>query len=326
MYGFIRKRGEELKTSNKIAISGFIVLLIIVIVMPITTVKAASDNEWITDYKIENLAGQVLLEYDASTNTTTPFGAIVPGTDIKITFTVNVVAAGEGNLKLTSYLQKPSSGTYWSYEDDTYDLGPTFSPNTAATSFNWVAGEFEITLNGKVPLSNTSSKSFNAVSLAGPTGASLDTIKIMSTSAEMDNYLTLYDQKQTKLQELKDSGVDEGFTDAFEKILAISQDVANAGDVENAIALLNGIDVPNPPAGSVMQMMFLPLIAVIAVVAVLFAVLFLRIRGKVSYFQLVVEDQIKDLEGLTLRVAKIDRAISSNLESVKDRLKRLVGM
>lgn len=300
-------------------------LLIAIIVVPIATVNAESDNEWITGYKVENLAGQLLLEYDASTNVTTRYGAIVPGTEIKLTFTVNVFAPGVGNLKLTSYLQKPSSGTYWSYTD-TYDLGPKFSPNTAATEFNWVAGEFEITLNGKVPLSNASSKSFTAVALAGPTGTSLDSITIMATSAEMDNYLTIYDQKQRKLQELKDNGVDEGFTDAFEKILAISQDVANGGDVKNAIALLNGIDVPNPPAGSVMQMMFVPIIAVIAVVAVLFAILFLRLRGKVSYFQLVIEDQIKDLEGLTLRVAKIDRAISSNLESVKDRLKRLVGM
>jgi hypothetical protein len=73
-------------------------------------------------------------------------------------------------------------------------------------------------------------------------------------------------------------------------------------------------------------MLYIPAIAVLAVLAVLFVVLFLRVRGKVSYFQLVVEDQIKDLEGLTLRASKIDRAMSSNLESVKDRLKRLVGM
>jgi len=58
----------------------------------------------------------------------------------------------------------------------------------------------------------------------------------------------------------------------------------------------------------------------------LFAFLFMRNRGKVSYFKLVVEDQIKDLEGLTLRASKIDRTISSNLSSIEDRLKRLVGM
>ena len=77
---------------------------------------------------------------------------------------------------------------------------------------------------------------------------------------------------------------------------------------------------------STTQALLLPVAGVLAVIAAVFAFMFMRIRGKVSYFQLVVEDQIKDLEGLTLRISKIDRKCSSNLESVKDRLKRLVGM
>ena len=44
-------------------------------------------------------------------------------------------------------------------------------------------------------------------------------------------------------------------------------------------------------------------------VAGLFGFMFLRVRGKVGYFQLVVEDQIKDLEGLTMRASKIDRTM-----------------
>jgi hypothetical protein len=45
-----------------------------------------------------------------------------------------------------------------------------------------------------------------------------------------------------------------------------------------------------------------------------------------QYVLLVIEDQIKDLEGLTLRASKVDRSISSSLESVKDRLKSITGM
>ena len=60
-------------------------------------------------------------------------------------------------------------------------------------------------------------------------------------------------------------------------------------------------------------MLFYPIIGVTAAIAVVLVVLFLRVRGKVSYFQLVVEDQIKDLEGLTLRASKIDQAMSLNL-------------
>ena len=102
--------------------------------------------------------------------------------------------------------------------------------------------------------------------------------------------------------------------------------VANAGDVADATTLLNSLNDSNAPVTSATATLFIPIMIVLAVVAVIFVVLFLRVRGKVSYFQLVVEDQIKDLEGLTLRASKIDRSMSSSLESVKDRLKRLVGM
>ena len=72
--------------------------------------------------------------------------------------------------------------------------------------------------------------------------------------------------------------------------------------------MLNGLNVNAPPSAT-SQALFLPVAGVLAVVAAIFAFLFIRIRGKVSYFQLVVEDQIKDLEGLTMRASKIDQNI-----------------
>ena len=90
--------------------------------------------------------------------------------------------------------------------------------------------------------------------------------------------------------------------------------------------MLDALNNANAPASGAMQILFIPLVAIFAVLAGLFAFMFFRNRGKVSYYQMVVEDQIKDLEGLTLRAAKIDRTMAANLDSVKDRLKRLVGM
>ena len=142
----------------------------------------------------------------------------------------------------------------------------------------------------------------------------------------MTQFNSLYSQKAAHLQSLKSSGVDQGYIDIYSNVLNASQAEANGGYVSNAIALLNGLNTANEPISSAMTFVYIPLIVVLAVISALFAVLFLRVRGKVSYFQLVVEDQIKDLEGLTLRASKIDRSMSSNLESVKDRLKRIVGM
>jgi hypothetical protein len=73
-------------------------------------------------------------------------------------------------------------------------------------------------------------------------------------------------------------------------------------------------------------MFFLPAIGILAAAAVAFVFLFMRARGKIKYVAMVLEDQIKDLEGLTLRASKIDRTISSSLTTIEDRLKRLVGM
>lgn len=314
--------------SKKVLALSIILLLTTISFTSMSLVQAATDKdgEWITDYTIEDAGtGQILVTHDAAANKTTSLGAVVPGIEVKITFTVVVIASGEGNLKLTTALLKPASGPYWEY-DDAYDLGSTFSPNTASTTFNWEAGEFQMTVYGRVPSSSGSTaKAVNAVTLAGPSGTSLDKLVITATTAEMDNFLTLLTQKEDHLDEMRSDGVDVGFTDMYENVLAIASDVAYGGDVENAIALLNGLDVTEP-AGSTMQMLFYPLVGVTAAIAVIFLVLFLRIRGKVSYMQLVVEDQVKDLEGLTLRASKIDRAMSANLDSVKDRLKHLVGM
>ncbi len=314
--------------SKKVLALGIILLLTTMSLASFSSIQAASDSddEWITDYVIKDAdSGKVLVEFDASTNETTSLGAVVPGSDVVITFTVNVIASGEGNLQLRSGLSKPSSGPVWGY-DDTYDLGSDFSPNSATTEFNWEEGEFEMSVNGRVPSSSSSAKALIAVTLSSPSGKALDKITITATSAEMDNFLNLLGDKEDHLDEMKSSGVDAGYVQIYENVLTAASDVAYGGDVENAIVLLEGLDTSTEPAGSTMQILFLPLVGVAIAVAVIFAVLFLRIRGRISYFQLVVEDQIKDLEGLTLRASKIDRAMSANLDSVKDRLKRLVGM
>ena len=90
--------------------------------------------------------------------------------------------------------------------------------------------------------------------------------------------------------------------------------------------MLAALDTTIAPASSFMEVLFIPLVVVFAAIAGVFGFMFMKTRSKVGYFKLVVEDQIKDLEGISMRAAKIDRSMGSNLESVKDRLKRLVGM
>jgi hypothetical protein len=293
-------------------------------------VKAVGEGQWISTYAIEDSTGQLLIQYDPITNTTNTLAPVLPGTDIKVTFTVNVIALGADALKLSTSLQKSTSNPngYWELQTGDYDMGSTYNPAAQSTTFKWSEGTFDMVLFGKVPNSASSvAQTVKVVSLhSGSGGTALDQIIVQATSAGLANFNVLYSQQQTKLNKLISDGVSQGYIDIFTNVLNASRTIANAGDVTDAMVLLNGLNTVNAPVSSTMESLFLPIVGVLAAVAVIFVVLFLRIRGKVSYFQLVVEDQIKDLEGLTLRASKIDRAMSSNLESVKDRLKRLVGM
>jgi hypothetical protein len=248
----------------------------------------------------------------------------LPGSSLKVTFAIDVITSGSGNLQLTTSLRKTLQDKYWELVTQNYTLGNDFNPNQQSAKFNWVKGTFTMIVYGSVP--STASNEFFLVSLFGPGGDLLDRVSVPVVTAEMDQYLTLLAQKQSKLNSLISSGVAQGYIELYTNVLNESRTVATNGDVESAIALLNGLDVSNEPVSSTMESLFLPIVGVLAVVAVVFVILFMRVRGKVSYFQLIVEDQIKDLEGLTLRISKIDRTASSSLESVKDRLKRLVGM
>ena len=312
---------------NKILALSFIVLLMSISVASVSFTQAATSQGWITDFRIEdNKTEQLLMDGDLSTGVNTSYAPVLPGAEIKVTFTVNVFTAGDGNLKLGTSLSRALQDKYWELVTQDYTLGSDFNPNSQSAEFNWVEGTFSMIVYGKVPNSvSTAPTAVNVVSLYGPTsGVALAQIRILPTTAQMDEFLTLYDQKQAALKSL--SGVDAGYVEIYTNVLNASKAIADNGNVGDAIALLNGLSTSNAPASSTVQMLFYPIIGVTAALAVVFLILFLRVRGKVSYFQLVVEDQIKDLEGLTLRASKIDRAMSSNLESVKDRLKRLVGM
>ena len=319
-----------MKNNKILALSLLLILTTMMIISISPTVNAVGTGSWITTYKIEDSTGQLLVQYDPATNTTNMLAPVLPGTDVKVTFTVNVIVPGSDTLKLTTNLQKSTSNPsgYWSLQTSTYDMGSTYNPAAQSTTFKWTVGTFDMVLYGKMPNSASNvAQTVNVVILsAGAGGSPLDQITVQATSANLANFNVLYAQQETKLKGLISSGVAQGYIDIFTNVLNASRTIANAGDVNDATTLLNSLNASNAPVTSSTETLFIPVMVVLAVVAVIFAVLFLRVRGKVSYFQLVVEDQIKDLEGLTLRASKIDRSMSSSLESVKDRLKRLVGM
>lgn len=295
-----------------------------------STQGAAGEGEWITSYRVEDpKTGQLMLEVDFETGENRTISSIFAGSELEVTFTVDVpVTSPNTILKLkTSMLHSLIEDVYWKLVTKDYEL-IAYNPNSQEVSFYQVRDKLTMTLYGRVPITAVKDipVQYLVVTLYGPAGETLDNIKLKVVTAAMDEYQTILLQKEEELQSLKDSGVAPGYIELYENVLNESKVQANLGNVESALAMLDTLSVSNEPAASYVEGLFLPVVGILIAVSAVLGFMFIRGRGKMQYVLLVLEDQIRDLEGLTLRASKVDRTISSSLESVKDRLKSVVGM
>ncbi|MGA3111349.1 MAG: hypothetical protein ABSE15_04865 [Candidatus Bathyarchaeia archaeon] len=305
----------------------------------LSTVKAQTTTSqptgrWITSYTVKNANnGATIIDSTSNQN-----GYVLEGDELSVTATIDISQSSPStSLSLTTSLQHSSlqGNMYWQLDSTSYNLG-NFNPNSRTITFAENQGTLQITCFGLVPTGSVTQTGPNGITLDIPTplslivlqdpsGSTLDQVKVNITDAAIDNYLTILNSRENTLKGYKSSGVDAGFTQIYQNVIDASKVMEGQGFASAAIQMLNGLSVSSPPSASTAGLL-IPIAVAMAAIAAVFAFLFIRIRGKVSYFQLVVEDQIKDLEGLTLRISKIDRMASSNLDSVKERLKRLVGM
>jgi len=274
------------------------------------------------------LNGQLMIEVDFETGETRTISSVFPGAELAVTFTVNILVSSPSTI-LNLRTNMPKSlikDVYWELVSQDYEM-VAYNPNEARIQFYQTKGKLVVTLYGRIPTTPIEEPiDYLVVTLYGPAGETLDNIKVSVLSAEMDEFQTILLQKEEKLQSLKDSGAAPGYIELYENVLTESKAQAELGNVDSAIGMLNTLSVSNEPVASYVEGLFLPAVGGLIAVSVVVGFMFIRGRGKMQYILLVIEDQIRDLEGLTLRASKVDRTISSSLESVKERLKSVVGM
>jgi len=324
-----------------------IIPIILILLLSSTTIylttnlpanAAVGQGDWITKYTIQDATtGNLILDQNFETGTTSGNGQISNNAQLKVTVTIKIPTSNpSSSLTLsTSLTRLASKDHYWEHDtSDGYSLG-NYNPNMQSFSFSQNAGTLVITVFGQA--SGTVSSTVNGVTLhkpvpvelvtlKDPSNAILDQVKKNITDASINAYNIKLSEQQSKVAGYESSGVSPATVEAFNNIIAESQALAAAGLTDNALNMLKALDTSAAPASATMEILFIPLIAIFAVIAAVLGFMFMRNRGKVGYYKLVIEDQIKDLEGLTLRASKIDRNMGASLESVKDRLKRLVGM
>ena len=88
-----------MKNNKILALSLLLILTTMMIVSFSPPVKAVGTGSWITTYSISDSTGQLLIQYDPTTNTTNTLAPVLPGTDVKVTFTVNVIVTGSDTLR-----------------------------------------------------------------------------------------------------------------------------------------------------------------------------------------------------------------------------------
>ena len=326
---------------NKILTLSIIILLTITTVYvsaaSLAPVKAASTATYIQKFTVSDQTLGFIYSDDLTTGSTSGTFQISNGQNLAVSVTINIPTTNPSStLTLSTGMAHSSSlDHYWTLDTSShYSLG-NYNPNSASFSFPQTAGTFTITCYGVASgVVATSAGGItihkgvpvSLVKLSDPSGTTLDEISHNITDQSINEFNTKLAQDQKTLSNLQSSGVDPGYVQIYQNVLTQAQTVADQGLTDSASAMLDSLSSAQAPASATMQVIFIPLIVVFAVIAGLFGFMFMRSRSKVSYYRLVVEDQIKDLEGLTLRASKIDRTMASNLDSVKDRLKHLVGM
>ena len=71
---------------------------------------------------------------------------------------------------------------------------------------------------------------------------------------------------------------------------------------------------------------FLPAVGGLGLLVILLGVLFFKARGRIAFTSMVVEDQIRELEGLTMRAARTDKNLGERLQEINERLKDMEGI
>ena len=313
-----------------LAVCLLLVLIFVSVGFVATTKADVGEGDWFVSYTIEDPnTGELLVDVDFEADEERILGSIFGGSELEITFTVDVgVTSPNTLLKLkTAMAHSNLEDTYWELVSKEYEL-TAYNPNSQDVQFYQAQGELTMKLYGRVPqnIAQDIAVDYRVVTLYGPAGETLDLIEVRVVTAETSEYETLFLEKEDELRSLKESGVDPGYLELYENILNESKVQADEGYVEAAIGMLNTLDVDDVPAYSTVEGLFLPVVGALVAIVVVFGIMFLRGRGRIQYVMMVLEDQIRDLEGLTLRASRVDRTISTSLESVKDRLKSVVGM
>ncbi len=330
---------------KKASIVALVVSLLLVMTISAIHVNAQTSGNWIVRYTITDLRTGQILQDVVPASGSSGAAPILAGSELRIAITIQVTASNPStSLRLSTNLEHSTQSNFWELPTDDYPgiSRQTYNPNQQSITFNQTIGTLVIYCYGIIPAGVTQSQAGNSgitldkqinkdiVTLTDPANTKLDAINVNIVDAKINEFATRLAAAQAEIQSMSDRGVDQSYIALSQSVVDGATSLASAGLVDVGINTLNqlaAVQNQNSPGSTntpIEATLFIPAVIVLIVVAALMGFMFMRANGKVSYNKLVIEDQIKDLEGLTLRAAKMDRNMAANLNGVADRLKNLV--
>jgi len=296
--------------------------------------STAVEGQWITYYEVKDLS------------TDLPAKDTFEGLEYNITLRINVTTESPTCiLKLCTNLEHSTlQDVYWKLLKDYPGINPSdWNPNQPCVEFNQKKGTLMITSYGKIPDDITKSplnsevilheivENYTVIELIDAGNYTLDKITFNVIDNEIKEYQNLLSDKEDVVTTMTERKIVSKYIELSEDIIGEAKKEANMGFVDEAKRLLNLVpsnvdDLPITPSQPFIEKVFIPVVGGLSAVIVIVGLLFVRSKGKLNYTLKVLEDQIKDLEGIVIKASRVEKSISTRLETIRDRLKNLVGV
>ena len=313
------------------------VIVVILLFSQIPLSWGADDLPWIEEYKLEHYStNQRVLEWTSADDELVLNAPVLAGDEYRLSFTINVRQTVDNavlELRLSESLQKKSATVFWEIGTVELPLRNDFNPTERVVRFNHTQGVYRLAVVGEIERTLTTwgtgvvfhrPVDLTFITLKGPAQTLYDDITINVVDNRIDDYRRLRSQKEAELSQYMQSNVDPAYTQLYEKFLNIAIGEAELGLVDNAINLMNNLQVEAPPVEtgpSWQEQYFLPVVGVLALLFIVSMVLFMRSRSRLGFVTMLVEDQIREMEALQSRTSRVDRSLAQRLQEINDRLK-----
>lgn len=308
---------------------GLSLLLVLSLAFLAIPAHAATTN-WVSAYSVHDFTGNV----DVAAGQ-----PLLAGHNYNVTITLEVPFT-QSISNFTVFLDPSmtlSGSQYW------YVLTPgyagyspaSFTPGSPAVIFTQVQGEVTLSAVFTIPATFTTQvlnnsegipfslrfakPSFDLITAFVTGGSRVANYSITISDDAIQSYLNTYSQKSNLIS----SGqIDPAYTSVVNRLLAQAQTIYTSGLPVTATDLLNTLspqNFPAPPSTTVSTLLLVSTV-VLALVAFLLALMWVRTRSRRGFAGSIVSDAQKELASLEVTAGKYDKALAERLKKLKEQL------